>query len=240
MLGDELIDLLGDAIPADHARQTLADDLLLTRYAPLARTGGGDRVLDLGCGAGDSVEQFRSLNPGVRWLGVDLERSPEVELRTRTDAEFRTFDGRSIPEEDCAVDVVYCKQVLEHVEDRGPLLADVARVLRPGGLLLGSTSQLEPYHSLSVGNITPYGLHGLVTAAGMELTELRPGLDGVTLTVHRALGMPRLTRRYWGRESPPNRLIGLAARTRGLDARRANAIKLVLCGQFAFAARLPE
>ncbi|HEX8054307.1 MAG TPA: class I SAM-dependent methyltransferase, partial [Thermoleophilaceae bacterium] len=134
MLGDELIELLGDAIPADHHRQTLADDLLIARYGPQA----GDRVLDLGCGAGDSVEQFGSLNPNVRWVGVDLEESPEVALRTRTDAEFRTFDGRSIPAGDASVDVVYCKQVLEHVEERAPLIADVARVLRPGGLFLGS------------------------------------------------------------------------------------------------------
>jgi SAM-dependent methyltransferase len=237
VLGDELIELLGGRIPADHARQTLADDLLLTHYARLARQGGGGRVLDLGCGAGDSVEQFRSINPSVRWVGVDLPDSPEVATRTRTDAEFRSFDGRSIPEEDGAVDVVYCKQVLEHVGDPRPLLADVARVLRPGGLFMGSTSQLEPYHSLSVGNITPYGLHLLLAEAGMDLVELRPGIDGLTLIVHRALGMPAITRRYWGRASPPNRLVGLAIRARGLDARRSNAIKLLLCGQFAFVAR---
>ena len=236
MLGDDLIELLGERIPADHHRQTLADDLLVTRYAALARAGEGDRVLDLGCGAGDSVEQFRSLNPGVRWLGVDLPESPEVATRTRTDAEFRTFDGRSIPE-DGAVDVVYCKQVLEHVGDPRALIADVARVLRPGGWFMGSTSQLEPYHSLSVGNITPYGLHRLVEAAGMELAEVRPGLDGLTLIVHRALGMPAITRRYWARESPPNRVVGLAARAGRIDVRQANAIKLLLCGQYAFAAR---
>jgi SAM-dependent methyltransferase len=237
LLGDDLIELLGDRIPADHHRQTLADDLLTGHYARLAQAGEGDRVLDLGCGAGDSVEQFSSLNPNVRWLGVDLERSPEVATRTRTDAEFRTFDGRSIPEDDGAVDVVYCKQVLEHVEDPGPLLADVARVLRPGGWFMGSTSQLEPYHSLSVGNITPYGLTRLAEHAGLTLTEVRPGLDGLTLIVHRALGMPAITRRYWARESPPNRLVGLAARARRIDTRQANAIKLLLCGQFAFVAR---
>ena len=210
--------------------------MLIAHYGPHA----GDRVLDLGCGAGDSVEQFRSLNPDVRWLGVDLEESPEVATRTRTDAEFRTFDGRSIPAADASIDVVYCKQVLEHVEERGALIADVARVLRPGGLFLGSTSQLEPYHSLSVGNPTPYGLTRLMTGAGIEPVELRPGIDGLTLTIHRALGMRALTRRYWSRESPLNRAIGLGVRARGLDARRANAIKLLLCGQFAFAGRRGE
>ena len=237
MLGDDLVELLGERIPADHHRQTLADDLLLAHYAPLARAGEGDRVLDLGCGAGDSVEQFRSLNPNVSWLGVDLEASPEVATRTRTDAEFRTFDGRSIPADDGSIDVVYCKQVLEHVADPSALIADVARVLRPGGWFMGSTSQLEPYHSLSVGNITPYGLGQLLGQAGMELAEVRPGLDGVTLIVHRALGMPAITRRYWARESPPNRLIGLAARARRLDVRQANAIKLLVCGQYAFVGR---
>jgi SAM-dependent methyltransferase len=210
--------------------------VLIAHYGPHA----GDRVLDLGCGAGDSVEQFRSLNPGVNWLGVDLEESPEVAARTRTDAEFRTFDGRSIPADDGSVDVVYCKQVLEHVEERGPLIADVARVLRPGGLFLGSTSQLEPYHSLSVGNLTPYGLSRLMDGAGIDPIELRPGIDGLTLIVHRALGMRSVTRRYWARESPLNRAIGLGARARGLDARRANAIKLLLCGQYAFAGRRRE
>jgi SAM-dependent methyltransferase len=237
VLGDDLIELLGERIPADHHRQTLADDLLLVHYGPLAQASEGGSVLDLGCGAGDSVEQFRSLNPDVKWLGVDLEASPEVATRTRTDAEFRTFDGRSIPADDASVDVVYCKQVLEHVAEPRALIADVARVLRPGGWLMGSTSQLEPYHSLSVGNITPYGLGQILGDAGMELTEVRPGLDGVTLIVHRALGMPAFTRRYWARESPPNRLIGLAARARRLDTRQVNAIKLVLCGQYAFVGR---
>jgi SAM-dependent methyltransferase len=240
VLGDDIIDLLGHAIPGDHHRQTLADDLLHTHSARGARAGEGDRVLDLGCGAGDSVEQFRSVNPAVRWVGVDLERSPEVAERTRTDAEFRTFDGRSIPADDGGLDVVYCKQVLEHVEEPRPLLADVARVLRPGGLVMGSTSQLEPYHSLSVGNVTPYGLDRMLAAAGLRLDELRPGIDGLTLTLHRALGMPALTRRYWARESPLNRVVGLAARARRLDARRANAIKLLLCGQFAFVGHRPR
>jgi hypothetical protein len=49
--------------------------------------------------------------------------------------------------------------------------------------------------------------------------------------------MPSITRRYWARESPPNRLIGLAARARRLSTRQINAVKLLLCGQYAFVAR---
>lgn len=237
MLGDDVRELLGSRIPADHSRQVLADHYVETH---LSRVAGGSRVLDLGCGEGGSVEQFRAVDPEVRWIGVDLERSPEVERRTRTDAEFRTFDGETIPVEDGAVDLVYCKQVLEHVAHPEPLIGDVARALRPGGWFAGSTSQLEPYHSLSVGNLTPYGLMLIVERAGLELAEVRPGIDGLTLIVNRGLGMPRATRRWWGRESPLNRAIGLFGRAARLDTRQVNAIKLLLCGQFAFLARKPE
>jgi hypothetical protein len=51
--------------------------------------------------------------------------------------------------------------------------------------------------------------------------------------------MPGFTRRYWSRESPLNRAIGLFGRVRRLDAQGVNAIKLLFCGQFAFLARRP-
>jgi SAM-dependent methyltransferase len=227
VIGDDLLELVRDAVPADHSRQVLADDWI-------PRAPAGARVLDLGCGTGDSVDQFGA---SVEWVGVDLERSPEVDRRVRSDAQFHTFDGEHLPFEDGSFDFVYCKQVLEHVQRPAVLLADVARVLRPGGTFAGSTSQLEAFHSLSTFNYTPYGLKLLLEDAGLRLEELRPGIDSLTLIVHRGLGMPAITRRYWGRESPLNRAIGLFARARRLDALHVNAIKLLFCGQFAFLAR---
>ena len=103
MLGDDLGDLLGHRIPRDHSRQVLAD-----HYAALL---GARRVMDLGCGKGDSVDLFRSVRADVDWVGVDIEDSPEVAERKRTDAEFRTFDGRRLPFDDGSFELVYCKQV---------------------------------------------------------------------------------------------------------------------------------
>ena len=179
--------------------QVLADD-----YIPRLASGS---VMDLGCGAGDSVEQFRNVNPSVDWVGVDIERSPEVASRRRTDAEFVVFDGVRLPFDDGSFDAVYCKQVLEHVRSPAPLLAEVARVLRPGGLFGGSTSQLEPFHSYSTWNYTPYGLMLLLERAGLELVEVRPGIDSLALIVNRGLGMRRFTRRWWAHESPLNRVV---------------------------------
>jgi SAM-dependent methyltransferase len=236
VLGDDVIELLGARVPADHARQIAAEAWIERWYAEHPR---GARVLDLGCGPGDSVDAFRRHDPDVEWVGVDLPKSPEVASRTRADAAFRTFDGASIPAPDGSQDLVFCKQVLEHVRAPEPLLRDAARVLRPGGWFAGSTSQLEPFHSLSLWNYTPYGLTELLEDAGLEVRELRPCIDGLTLVVQRGLGMPRFFDRWWHHESPLNRFTNLFGRAARLDARQVNAIKLLLCGQFCFLAQRP-
>jgi SAM-dependent methyltransferase len=230
-----LKDLLGDALPGDHARQTLAD-----RYAEreIGRPAGRPwRVLDLGCGAGGSVDVFRARDPDVQWVGLDVPGSPEAGERTRTDARFETFDGVVMPFEEGAFDLVYCKQVLEHVRRPEPLLAEVRRVLAPGGWFAGSTSQLEPYHSLSLWNYTPIGFLGLLEHASLRPVELRPGIDGLTLIAWRLAGNHRSFHRWWGRESPLNRALDACARALRADPRTLNATKLLFCGQFAFLAQ---
>jgi SAM-dependent methyltransferase len=231
MLGDDLGELLGHRIPTDHSRPVIADT-----YAWRMRAR---KVMDLGCGAGDSVDLFRSVEPDVEWVGVDIEESSEVAERTRTDAEFVTFDGRTLPFDDAGFELVYCKQVLEHVEHPRELVSEIARVLRPGGHLAGSTSQLEAFHSRSMFNWTPYAFMRLAEEAGLEVIELRPVIDGFTLVSWRAVGLPRFFYRWWARESPPYRLMELAARAMRLDVRTRNQIKLTLSGQFAFLARRP-
>ena len=230
--GHELAGALGDAVPSDHARQTLADAHI---------TAGPERVLDLGCGTGSSVDAFRAVNPGVQWTGLDIAGSREVAQRTRTDARFVTFDGVTIPFPDASFDLVYCKQVLEHVARPEALLSEVARVLAPAGRFAGSTSQLEAFHSMSTFNYTPYGFATLLQRAGLALVEIRPGIDGPTLLAHRLLASGRLLRsrwpRWWGDRSPLNRAIDWYGALGRMDARAVNANKLLFCGQFAFVAR---
>lgn len=235
--GRELDALLAAAVPSDHARQTLAE-----RYIELGvgRTDGQPwRVLDLGCGSGGSLDFFRARDPQVDWVGLDLPDSPEVRARTRTDARFMTFDGQTIPFGDGSFDLVYCKQVLEHVRHPLPLLSEARRAIRPGGFLAGSTSQLEPFHSLSLWNYTPLGFAQLAAEAGLTAAEIRPGIDGLSLIGHRMFGPRRCFDRWWGGQSPFNRVIDGYGRLRHLGPRAVNATKLVFCGQFAFLAQRP-
>ena len=237
MLGDDLRELLGHRIPGHSGAQHSAEAELTARLG--AAPPHGLRVLDVGCGAGDSIDLFRRLDPEVRWSGVDIERSAEVEMRTRGDADFHTFDGERLPFGDAEFDLVWCKQVLEHVENPRALLAEVVRVLRPGGVLIGSTSQLEPFHSRSTANPTPYGLTLALEGAGLRTTAIRPSIDSLTLIVRRAVGGGALFDRWWTRESPVNRAIDLYARVRRMEPAAVSAAKLVLCGQFVFAAERP-
>jgi SAM-dependent methyltransferase len=197
-------------------------------------------VLDLGCGDGGSVELFRARDPGVDWIGLDIPGSREAGARRRTDTRFATFDGVSIPFADGSFDLVYCKQVLEHVRHPAPLLHNVHRVLAPGGYFAGSTSQLEPFHSLSLWNYTPVGLAQLLEDARLSLLEIRPGIDALALIARRLAGrhsrLDRVWARWWGGQSPLNRAIDGYGRARRLDARSLNATKLLFCGQFAFLA----
>jgi SAM-dependent methyltransferase len=229
--------LIAPFTPGDHSRQVHATyylDLLMEQE-PRPR-----RVMDLGCGSGDSVDLFRAHDPDVDWVGVDIAMSPEVLARQRSDARFVTYDGQTLPFGDAKFDLIYSRQVLEHVRHPDVHLAEVRRVLKPGGAFIGSTSQLEPYHSRSLWNYTLFGFAELVSEAGLQLIELRPGMDGVTLVLRAHFERPKGFAPWFGDESPLNALIEEAGRDAGHNATQINLRKLHVAGQFAFLVRRPE
>jgi SAM-dependent methyltransferase len=240
LLGRELPPLLGDRIPNDDSRQRtapmLVEELAATGVLPTAGV-----VLDLGCGAGDSVDLFRCVLPNCDWLGVDIEDSNEVRDRRRRDAQFLTFDGMNIPVESNSVDIVYSRQVLEHVRYPAELIRDAGRVLRPGGVFVGSTSQIEAYHSRSFWGYTPHGLTSLLEEdGGLQVRTLRPGMDGPTILLRQAMGTPqRLFRRARDVASPLNRLFDVAGYVRGAEHQAINATKLLYCGHICWVAVKP-
>jgi SAM-dependent methyltransferase len=225
--------VLSDCIPLDHARQVHVTDELI---AYLGKASAGLRLLDLGCGDGRALEVVRRFGNSVDYLGIDIEDSSEVKARAIDDPAFLTFDGVNLPFPDDHFDVIYSCSVLEHARNPEPLLREVARTLKPDGMFLGSVSFLEPYHSHSIFNFTPYGVVTVFSDNGLCVQSLRPGIDGFTLMT-RYLGGARLTRRFFHSPSPVNRLIDIVAKLRRKPVSWVNAIKLRVCGHIVFVAR---
>jgi SAM-dependent methyltransferase len=100
------------------------------------------RALDAACGTGRHAQYLASLGYSV--IGVDS--SPQMLAVAKAKlpgADFRDGDLRHMPVADRHVDVVVCALALEHVPELAPVLAEFARVLRPGGHLVISDSRTE-------------------------------------------------------------------------------------------------
>ena len=116
----------------------------------------GARLLDLGCGPRDQAAPAEHL--GASYVGIDYS-SDRADLLA---------DGHAIPFRDATFDVVLSYAVLEHLYHPFLALQEVARVLRPGGVFVGTVSQGEPFHD-SFFHHTAWGLLSVLRPA-----ELRP------------------------------------------------------------------
>lgn len=116
-----------------HAR---FDEHLDRRYGEEKRRLLADlsgTVLELGPGTGSNL---RYLPAEVRWIGVEPNVHMHAVLRERArgrDAEILTGSGESLDVPSESVDAVVCTLVLCSVRDQRAVLAEVRRVLRPGG-----------------------------------------------------------------------------------------------------------
>ncbi|MET8422196.1 methyltransferase domain-containing protein [Streptomyces sp. NPDC005134] len=98
-------------------------------------------ALDAACGTGRHASYLQELGHHV--IGVDA--SPDMLARARKrlpGVEFHEADLHRLPLPDNAVDTVVCALALTHVPDLAPVLAEFARVLRPGGHLVISDAHL--------------------------------------------------------------------------------------------------
>lgn len=195
------------------------------------------RLLDVGCGRGESFQELTDTGLQIDWTGCDIEDSDEVNARSISDSEqhFVTFDGVHLPFPDNSFDVVFSRQVFEHVESPEALLQEIARVLKPEGFCIGSVSQLEPYHSRSYGNMTTYGFTALVHKAQLNLERFALGPDAFTLLQRRLDGRnSSYGARFDPHTSAVYNAIERADREIGEDARITLYKQLLCAGAFSF------
>jgi arsenite methyltransferase len=109
---------------------------------PVRRAGlvAGERVIDLGCGAGiDTLLAARLVSPGGRAIGLDTlpEMLEQAEANAREGAfanvEWLRGELESIPLSDASVDVAISNGVLNLSPRKGRAMSEIFRVLRPGG-----------------------------------------------------------------------------------------------------------
>jgi SAM-dependent methyltransferase len=105
------------------------------RQAPPA----GARVLDYGCGAGQIVALLRENN--LESFGCDVfyeggDYSTQIEGDLLGSVIRRMQPGGAIPFDDSSFDFIVNNQVMEHVQDLDLVLAEIERVLKPGGQVL--------------------------------------------------------------------------------------------------------
>jgi SAM-dependent methyltransferase len=93
------------------------------------------RLLEVGCGAGRYLRALRARRPELALVGADVSRSALARLAASASAiETRAIEGEALPAANAEFDAVLAIDVLEHVPDPNRFLAEIHRVLRPGGL----------------------------------------------------------------------------------------------------------
>lgn len=110
----------------------------LSGYAWVVRTLGplaGRAVLDVATGEGYGADVLAAA--GARVVGVDVDAGVVARARrAHPRARFAVMDGARLGLRPAAFDVVVSQDTLEHVEDDAGFVAEMARVLKPGGRLV--------------------------------------------------------------------------------------------------------
>jgi SAM-dependent methyltransferase len=185
------------------AKDTVAD--LDRRYGALR----GQRIADLGCGPGFYTAAFRAA--GADCIPVDASED-ELRLAGEPPPGYVLADAGDLPFEDASLDGVFCSNLLEHTGNAPDVIAEIARVLRPGGW--GYISWTNWYSPWGGHDMTPY--HFLGPERGPRLYEKRHGPPrknrygealfavhvGPTIRLvasHPGLEIERTEPRYWPR-----------------------------------------
>ncbi|MCJ1331867.1 hypothetical protein MMC10_008559 [Thelotrema lepadinum] len=125
------------SVTQDHSRRTAQDSaaFLLSYIQP------GFTILDVGCGTGTitidlATLAFQGIVDGVDTTEIVLGQARKLaESRDVKNVRFSVADAGRLPFQDGHFDIVYCHQVLQHVQDPVNILREMRRVAKPGGLV---------------------------------------------------------------------------------------------------------
>jgi SAM-dependent methyltransferase len=221
-------------------RHTYRESLMIRVLRPRLH---GKRLLNAGCGAGSLT--MRLLDKGFDVTSLDASEPSIDDLSARVgelypdrDLPVMVGDVCELPFSDREFDGAVCGEVLEHLDDDRAAVGEIARVLRPGGLLV-ATVPANPWRydwaDHWAGHRRRYtreGFEELVTGAGLERVEVIPWGFPVSGLYHRMVYERMVRRRL---ESPlPRKLAQGGGSTRWLSriARAALELDTLFLGRF--------
>lgn len=144
--------------PGENSRHDVALRLL----------AGGTRLLDIGCWNGDFLARVRAAHLYSELCGVDLVPASVLAAQAKGFvAQAVDLNGEPLPFEDGRFDAVTILAVLEHVFDPYAIIADIRRVLKPGGVLV-----------IAVPNVASFTNRMRIVFGRIPITSPDPGWDG--------------------------------------------------------------
>ena len=157
------------SMPGPRSYDLAAGLLFRDRYRAIAETiadevPAGSRLLDVGCGPGEVLVRLATIAPAIETTGLDVDAAMIARARRKAEGfgsdgpSFVVADVASMPFPDASFDVVVSSYAVHHWPDRNAGLAEVLRILKPGGKAI--VWDVAPPHP------APGGDHGAASAHG--------------------------------------------------------------------------
>jgi SAM-dependent methyltransferase len=186
------------------ARRELVRELL-ARHAP---AGPDLRILDVGCGTGATLTAEQDSGTGI---GLDRSAAALQFCRQRGLRRLARARAESLPVTDGSVDVVLALDLLEHIEEDAAAMKELARVLRPGGILVTTVPALPELwseHDEALDHVRRYRgrqLRRLLAQADLCVERLSPVITGLLIPIAVLRALQRLIPRK--KEAPETAFI---------------------------------
>jgi SAM-dependent methyltransferase len=154
------------------------------------------KVLDSGCGSMPYKEFILSNNNVTDYVGLDIESAIDYQ---NVKPDF-LWDGITMPFQNDSFDIVISTEVLEHVPNPDIYLAEVKRVLKPGGSFFFTVPFLMSLHEIphDYYRYTPYALELIFKRVGFTEINIKP-MGGYNAAMAHMMGL-WVNKYLWGRK----------------------------------------